>query len=333
MEKNKLSVIVIIYKVSQYIDRCLESIVNQTYRNLEIILVVGEDPNGHDDGCMGICRKYAAEDSRIKIITCKAAGPADARNRGLAAVTGELIGFVDGDDYIDRDMYTSMAAAMVQNKAQIAVCGKYYEYRNTTIPDPFAKNGVKVMNGEQALTTVLSGDGFYLHCWDKLFRAKLWNDITFPEDCYVEDRIVVDKVLAKAGRIVYDPTPKYHFRQRSGSLSKDANMARYNTEANRELAGFVTEKFPRLSLLCDKYMIYEYITAIQNIYISGDINEEELLVYRTELGELSDRSMANPNVDWKLKSKIILAFYAPRMLAWNTKRKNRKTSKQLIKYA
>lgn len=333
MEKNKLSVIVIIYKVSQYIDRCIESIVNQTYRNLEIVLVVGEDPSGNDDGCLDICRKYASEDDRIKIVTCTAAGPADARNRGLAEATGELIGFVDGDDYIDADMYSSMASALVNNKAQIAVCGKYYEYENTTIPDPFADKGIKVMNGEQALTTVLSGDGFYLHCWDKLFRAKLWKDIEFPVDSYVEDRIVVDKVLARAGRIVYDPAPKYHFRQRSGSLSKDANMAKYNTEANRQLAAFINEKYPRLSLLCDKYMIYEYITAIQNVYIGGEINEEELLIYRTELGELSDRSMANPNVDWKLKSKIILAFYAPKLLAWNTKRKNKKTSKQLIRYA
>jgi len=324
LEKNKISVIVCIYNVSQYVDRCIESIVNQTYKNLEIILVCGQDPSGRDDGCMSVCRRYASRDKRIKIVECVAAGISDARNRGLAAVTGDLIGFVDGDDYIDREMYTSLHQMIVKHKSQIAVCGRYYEYRNGTLQDTPNEKEPQVMSGEEALEMVLSGTGFYLHCWDKLFRAEMWKDVEFPVDKFVEDRVVVDKLLGKAKKVVYDSTPRYHFRERMGSLSKSKGMAKHNAIANQDMAQFIYDKHVALAPLCDKYLIYEYITAIQNVYISGNIDKEELAVYREELTKLSAKIHINPYVDWKLQAKLILAFFAPGLLAGNTKRKNKK---------
>lgn len=333
MEKNKISVIVVAYQVSQYIDRCLESISNQTYENLEIIVVAGTNPNGHDDECLSKCRRAAAKDSRIKIVTCVAAGVSDARNRGLMAATGDLIGFVDGDDYIDRDMYTHMAQLLVKHRADTVVCGRYYEYRDATLSDPLPERGAIPMNSQKALEVVLSDGGFFLHCWDKLYKASLWEGVSFPIDRKVEDRIVVNQILGKAEKIVYDSTPKYHFRERSGSLSKTGDVAKQNTIANETLASFIYENYPSLAMLCDRFMVYEYITAIQNVYLSGKVNKEEVAIYKSAIVSLLGKAAMNKYFDWKLWAKVILALNAPGILAANTKRKNKKNERELIRFS
>ena len=157
----KISIIIITYRVEAYLERCLESVIAQDMDELEIIIVLGHSKTGDDDGCGDICSMFAACDERIRVINCQAAGVSDARNRGLAAATGDLIGFVDADDYIDRDMFSSMRRLMVENEADIAVCGRYYEYKNITEKDE-PGGEPRVMGPEEALEMVLSGGGFYL---------------------------------------------------------------------------------------------------------------------------------------------------------------------------
>ena len=177
---KKISVIIIIYKVKDYLRQCLDSVTSQTYKNLEIIAVAGKDKDGGDDGCEEICREYAARDERIKIITCAAAGVSDARNRGLEAATGDLIGFVDSDDFTDPDMFEHLISLMDEKNADISVCGRYYEFVNKTLSDSPLPDGPKVMDAHGAMEMILSGTGFYLHSWDKLYKKELWDGITFP---------------------------------------------------------------------------------------------------------------------------------------------------------
>lgn len=326
MEKKKISVIIIIYEVAQYLDRCLETVMNQSYSNLEIILVSGTNPEGRDDGCLAKCRKAAAKDSRIKVVTCMAKGAADARNHGLAEVTGDLIGFVDGDDYIERDYFSHLSQLMTKFKADIAVSGRFYEYRNETLSDPIPENGPYAMTPQQALDTVISGTGFYLHCWDKLYDSALWKGVVFPPDKHVEDRIIVNKIIGKAKRIVYDSTPGYHFRERLESLSKKGNIAYDNYLANVEFADYIHKNFPALSEKCDRYMLYENITAIQNMHLSGNKNKEELSIYKNEIASLISKIHIQSKNDYRLIAKAILALNAPGLLTFNTKRKNKKNT-------
>lgn len=341
MTMKKISIIIIAYKVGAYIEQCLESVCNQTYQNLEIIIVAGTGPNGETDECFDICERFAKADSRIKLVITKAQGASDARNKGLAEVTGDLIGFVDGDDYIEQDMYEYMLELMNVNRAQVAVCGRFYEYKNATLKDEGDVS--EVMTASQAIQMVLSGTGFYLHCWDKLYEASLWKGIIFPIDRYVEDRIVVDKVLSAASTVVYNRLPKYHFRERSGSLSKTGSVAHNNNEANKELCSFVKQRHPELSDLCDKYMLYESITALQNVYMSQDMkksravfleaasdNEKkynlELQEYRQQIKDILALGTKNPLISWKLKLKSFLALNMPWILTFNTKRRNSSSS-------
>jgi len=329
---EKVSIIIIIYNVEQYLKQCIDSVLAQTYENIEPVLVVGRSPEGKDDGCMQMCEEYAAKDKRIKLVTCQAAGVSDARNRGLAAATGDLIGFVDGDDYVEPQMFEHMVTLMRGYDADISVCGRFYEYVNTTLKDEPHREGPELMDGESALAMVMMGEGFFLHCWDKLYKRELWEGITFPIDSYVEDRIVVDKVLSKAGRLIYDRTPMYHYRERKGSLSKGNCMSAYNSEANHQMANFIYKNHPALDDICDNYLIYEYITSIQNAYLEGNPNPEAIRAYKKELKTLADRMGNNEFVDRRLKLKTFLALVCPQLLVWNTKRKRKNTDVELVRY-
>ena len=258
-----ISVIMIVYDVEAYVARAVESVLAQTYKDIELIIVAGEGTDRSEE----ICRQYAAKDDRIKLITCPANGIADARNRGLAEVTGDWLGFVDSDDYIEPEMYERMLGQMKEYGADIAVCGRFYEYENGTLSD--TPKEPQVMSGTQALAVTLGHDGFFLHCWDKLYSRKIFEGLTFRTDITVEDRIVVDRLLSAADKVVYDPTPMYHFRERSGSNSKKSGMVRKNVEANLLMEEFILKEHPELGDECTRFMLYEMITAIQNELVSS----------------------------------------------------------------
>lgn len=325
MKEKKISIISIIYDVEPYLSECLDSILAQTYQNLEIILVVGHGK----DGCERICKEYAKHDSRIKLVFCEPAGAADARNRGLQEVTGDYLGFVDGDDYIEPDMYESMLGQMVEKSAQIAVCGRFYEYKNVTKSD--VVRDVMLLSSEEALQMVLNGTGFFLHCWDKLYDRSVFTDMHFPEDHYVEDRIVVNRLLDRADRIVYDPTPKYHFRERADSLSKVAGMAKKNMIANKELEEYIEKNHETLHNQCESFMIYETITAIQNLLLSDAYEKQEMQEYRADLKEKKDALHTNSCIAFKIKMKFYLALYAPKLLLFVTRR-NQKEQEVLERF-
>ncbi len=319
---KKISIIIIVYKVEAYLRQCLDSVLAQSYRELEIILVVGRSPKGDDDGCQDICREYAGKDPRIELIFCTAAGVSDARNRGLEAATGELIGFVDSDDYIDDDMFFRLASLMVKHKADIAICGRYHEFVGATVTEDTVATGEYVMDATEALGRVLRQEGFYLHCWDKLYDARLWRTVRFPVDRYVEDRVVVDRIIGSAERIVFDPKPGYHYRERINSMSKTGDVAYNNTLANETMAAYIRENFPRLSGELDRYMVYEYITALQNVYMAGNEAADVGDPWREKLGSYDPEALKK--LPFSLRLKRFLALKCPYLLLWNTRRKNNK---------
>lgn len=181
-----LSVIVPVYKVEPYLDRCVESIVNQTYSNLEIILV----DDGSPDDCPRMCDGWAEKDSRIRVIHKENGGVSDARNVGIALATGEYLAFVDSDDYIAENMYEILISAMHRTGAEIACSG-------TNI----VKNGVETtvrslqkkmcFSEELALREVLLRGNVNEAVWDKVYRKTLFQGILFPKGEISEDIVVI----------------------------------------------------------------------------------------------------------------------------------------------
>ncbi len=316
----------IIYNVEPYLRQCLDSLSKLTYPELELILVVGQNRDrDKNDRCLEIAEEYAERDRRFKIVTCIAAGASDARNRGLDAATGDYIGFVDGDDFVEPDMYDRLFENMVSFKGDISVCGKFSEYPDRSL----AENGPvrerpEFLTSKEAAGMLLKGGGFFFHSWDKLFKAVLFEGIRFPEDKYLEDRYTIGDIILKAERIVYDRTPLYHFRVRTGSLSRHKKMSEMNSDADTVFVSKVLEKYPELYNEAEAYLLYGHITCVQNALVSGEYKRSEEEKHFKYIREHERSAAKNPFVNRNTRVKAFLALRSLPLLKLITIRGKRK---------
>ncbi len=208
-----ISVIVPVYKVEKYLDKCVQSIVDQTYHDLEIILV----DDGSPDNCPAMCDAWAEKDARIRVIHKENGGLSDARNAGMAAATGEYIGFVDSDDWLADDFYMVLLSALEQEQADIAACGVVLigETQESFAGEKYTE---KVFSPEQALRTIQNGDGFHAVAWNKLYKRPLFQDIAYPVNKLNEDEFVTYRVMDRAKKLVLCQEAIYYYRQREDSI-------------------------------------------------------------------------------------------------------------------
>ena len=151
MNLPKISVIIPVYKVEEYISRCIKSVVDQTYSNLEIILV----DDGSPDNCPAICDKWAEKDSRIKVIHKKNGGLSDARNAGMQIASGEFIGFVDSDDWISKEMYQLLYENMKENESDISACGVKLVWEDGAESRSLTSAGIQILNTQEAMEAII----------------------------------------------------------------------------------------------------------------------------------------------------------------------------------
>ncbi len=208
----KISVIVPVYKVEPYLRKCLDSIINQTYRNLQIILV----DDGSPDNCGAICDEYASKDSRIEVIHQENGGVSAARNAGLKLAAGDYIGWVDSDDWIEPDMYAYMLENMQKYEADIAVCSRLECFKERKLFKGWRQ--MEVLDKKQALEKLLENGQMQNYLWDKLWRRELFAGITFPDGRTFEDIAVMHRIFAKAQRVVCLPEAKYFYLQHNASI-------------------------------------------------------------------------------------------------------------------
>ena len=241
MPEAKISVIVPVYKVEPYLRKCLDSIVGQTYRNLEIILV----DDGSPDNCGAICDEYAARDERIKVIHKENGGVASARNAGLAMANGDYIGWIDSDDWIETDMLEFLLEGAQRHGADIAVCGRVEVYPTRQVP--LGWENEKILDAEQAIGFLLEDDLLRNYLCDKLWRRELFQDICFPEGRNFEDVAVTYRLIEKAEKIVCLPGYKYFYLQREDGIVRSSdihnNLAYYRAEQERYL--YLRERYPQ----------------------------------------------------------------------------------------
>ena len=222
MEQSPLiSVIVPVYNVAACLPRCLDSILSQTWKNLEILLV----DDGSTDESGHICEQYSKKDTRIRVIHKENGGLSSARNTGLDRASGVYIGFVDSDDWIEPEMYAEMLELMEAYDAQLVCAGRY---------DVDGGTGEKTVGlcpqrQEQVSGETLAGRIFlWDHCdssaCDKLYRRELFDGIRYPEGKTCEDVPVTYRLALKAQRAVLCDRPFYNYFHRSGSISKGAGI-------------------------------------------------------------------------------------------------------------
>ncbi len=258
MEKNKISVIVPIYNVENYLNRCVDSILNSTYKNLEIILV----DDGSTDNCSKICDDYLKKDSRIQVVHKKNGGLSDARNKGLDLATGEYISFIDSDDCINKNMLSYLMKILLKNSCDIAVCdfSIFYDKFPNDVMLLNDSDDYKILSSKKALSLLLYGSESHGdYAWNKLYKKKLFDDIRYPVGKKMEDIGTTYKLYYKADRIVISNKKLYYYFQRNDSIlgTKDFQIYSDNFELSYERYNFL---------------------------ISKDIlNEKEMLTYRKDI--------------------------------------------------
>ena len=245
MDAPLISVIVPVYKVEKYLDRCVQSIVDQTYPNLEIILV----DDGSPDNCPAMCDAWAAKDPRIKVIHKENGGLSDARNVGMAAATGEYLGFVDSDDFIAPEMYQMLLERMIADGSDIAACGVEMVFEDGTPSRMLTKAGNCVLGTGEAMEAIVEESWLKQPVWYKLYKAELIRDIPFPVGKYHEDVFWSYQVIARAKRVSVIDTPCYFYLQRSGSIMGEGySLKRLDAiEAKKQRLEFLEKQFLELA--------------------------------------------------------------------------------------
>lgn len=243
MDAPLISVIVPVYKVEAYLDRCVQSIVDQTYRNLEIILV----DDGSPDNCGAMCDAWAEKDSRIKVIHKENGGGARARNIGLEYASGQYIGFVDSDDFIAPEMYQYLYQLHRKTQCDIAECGYSIVYGHD-FPEDDATDTYTVLNTEAALKENIRDCICRQLVWNKLYRRETIGAIRMVEGKTIDDEFFTYRVLAQAKTVAVGSRKMYAYRQQDNSVMHQKYSLKWlgAVEARLERYLFLQDRFPAL---------------------------------------------------------------------------------------
>ena len=279
-----ISVIVPVYKVEPYLRKCVDSILNQTYSNLEVILV----DDGSPDNCGAICDEYAAKDSRVKVIHKENGGLSDARNAGLDAMRGEYVAFVDSDDWIDANMFNSLMYNLKSFGSDVSVAGVFVEVEVNGIITESTKHTYAEKSffesNERAIQRYLTGAW---SAWGKVFNSNLFSNLRFPINELNEDEAIVLNLYSQCKRICYSNETFYHYMQRPHSNSITASkfsskkLAWVNhCKNNLEL---IKVNYPEL----EEYAISRYrhsiVWALREIILSSSDFSREFRQLKKEL--------------------------------------------------
>lgn len=210
-----VSVIVPCYNVEQYLPKCIESIINQTYENLEVWLV----DDGSLDRCREICDEYAAKDKRIKVIHKQNGGLADARNVALDVMAGEYVVCVDSDDYISPTHIEGLYNLIEKYDAQVSVNSSCSFFEGTT-PFPTIKSGVDTVfdTGLKAVEAMFYQEQFDTNAWGKMYKANLFYGVRYPKGLLFEDLPTTYKLLLKSDKVVFNNEQSYFYLLRKNSI-------------------------------------------------------------------------------------------------------------------
>ena len=244
-----ISVIVPIYNVEKYIRKCVDSILKQTYKNIEVILV----DDGSKDECGKIIDEYKKIDGRIKVIHKKNGGLSDARNCGMQYATGKFLLFIDSDDWIDREMVKKLYDNIKKYNADISICEFIEEdEEGKELSKKKYDEKILLFTSKEAIKELIVQKNITNHAWNKLYKKEIFDNIEYPKGQLMEDVSTTYKLIENSKQIVYQNIALYHYIQRNKSILGNITPKRIN---DQEKAFFERNKY-----LEKKYP--EYLTAL-----------------------------------------------------------------------
>lgn len=312
-----ISVIIPVYKVEKYINKCIDSIINQTYKNLEIILI----DDGSPDNCAKICDEYAKLDERIKVIHKKNGGQSEARNIGLDIAQGKYIGFVDSDDYIKNDMFEVLYRNLIEFNADISITNIIEIKKRQEVIEKY--NDIEIYDKTNIIPMLLNNH-ITNYLYNKLYKKELWKDIRLPVGRILEDMDVMYRILERADRVVCTNRSAYYYLIREDSSISKINIKLTNDlkEAVNKRYEYLKERRPELLDILIPLRLYNIMQYHDNLAICKEYNiynneeyDKEYFFYKEHFKKYKKELYREKNIRKKLemyllyRNKTIFYYY------------------------
>lgn len=320
MLNGKVSVIIPIYQVEKYLERCIKSVINQSYKNIEIILI----DDGSTDHCPTICDEYAQKDSRIIVIHKQNGGLSSARNSGLLACNGDYVSFIDSDDYIDEHMIEIMVKKIEITNSDIVCCGFYFEMDNGYISKSFMPS--LILNKSDAIDALIENTYLNHYSWNKLYKKKVFKNVYFPEGKLFEDIRTTYKLFLNADKVCLIDEYLYHYQIRKNSIisSSKGDKVFEIFNAYQALKHDLIKLYPdkkslmiksEMNILINQYMeLYKWRTNVEELKLQNTYN-----LFKNDYHTLTQFSIKE-----RLKYSFFLRF--PKLFCQLKERKSKKCS-------
>ena len=251
----KVSVIVPVYRVEEYLDQCVASVCAQTFTDWELILV----DDGSPDRCGTMCEAWSEKDERIKVIHRENGGLSAARNTGTAAAEGEFVLYLDSDDYLEPDALAQLLAAQKTCDADVVAGSYFYTYARREDAAPYSWEAAVTLQRDEAMEALVCGK-LQNFAWGKLLRSEIARQHLFPEGRLFEDHYWAHHVMNAAQKVAVLPMALVHYRQRDDSISYTFTLKRLDMlDGWRARRDFLQEKYPQLLPLFWRHVIPSYL--------------------------------------------------------------------------
>ena len=306
---EKISVLVPVYNAEKYIEKCIKSIINQTYKDIEIVLIDDESK----DNSLNIMKNLQKQDNRIKIVSVENKGVADARNSAIENATGKLLTFVDSDDTIDEDYLEIMYNNLKKYDADIAVinCKNIIEETGAILHKDFGIKQIKEYTSTEAVKDLFYYNFLRHSPWRKLYKRNVWNNIKFPLGKNYEDLAIIYKTFLNANKIIYIPEEKYNYLIRKGSIVHN-EIRKTDAQAIIEYCSKILEdvnkNYPELTKAA------EFLLVDHELYLWYRIPDnkeykEYLKIAKANVKKYRKNVLKDKNVSKKHKIAIILSYF------------------------
>ncbi len=315
--KDIISIIIPVYNVKPYLKKCLDSVINQTYKNLEIILI----DDGSNDGSGEICDEYGKLDKRIMVVHQSNQGLSMARNKGLDLAKGDWIAFLDSDDWVEKDMYETLYKLAVDYNADISSCNTYihtekFHCYNDTI-------NIKVFSRDELILGLRTQEVVRFEVWNKLWKRDLIGNIRFKKGQVCEDIYFDHIIFLKTNKFVYTSKPLHHYLvQRPGNTNSNFRIGKM--EGLIELHEFVEDlKKIDKKELSEAIASYAFEFAI-SFYISAKISKQDKCLMKSIKREIMYFKNQAKHSKYINKKVMYLFAVSPRLFYFVSKLKNRR---------
>lgn len=309
IKNEKVTVVLPIYNVEKYLERCIKSVINQTYKNLEIILV----DDGSTDSSSKICDTYKEKDKRIKVVHQKNAGLSAARNSGMRIATSNYICFIDSDDYIENDMIEYLYNGMKKYDSKITCCGFTNVYENGTLEKITKPKSDIIYTKEEALNIHLFTGYIEVVAWNKLYDISLFKEIQYPEGKLYEDMLTTYKLIGIVDKVVLLPECKYFYCKRKSSIggSKFSEKTLGLIDAVKEVSEYVSKnKYDNKRKDIKIAEIQWNIVVLNKMLIADEINKDIYLKIKKMILKQFGYLMINKQLSFmrKVQNCILMLF-------------------------